>query len=113
MFSKTICVIATAASLLSFSTVINAQDAQKLHITIKDHKFEPAELKVPANKPILLVVKNLDKTPEEFESKSLRVEKVIAGGAEATINIRALEAGKYKFVGEFNEKTAQGVLIVE
>jgi hypothetical protein len=110
---KTIKIIIAAFSLFTISTNSYAEDALKLQITIKDHKFEPAELKVPANKPIILMVKNLDATPEEFESKSLKIEKVIAGGAQATINIRPLEIGKYKFVGEFNEKTAQGVIVVE
>jgi hypothetical protein len=84
-----------------------------LNLEIKDHRFTPAELHAPANKAITLTVKNLDATPEEFESKPLRIEKVVAGKAEATIRIPALAPGKYVFVGEYHEKTAQGVLIVE
>ncbi len=95
------------------STSSYAQDAAIIEISIKNHKFEPAEIKIPANKPVVLKVKNLDATPEEFESKSLKIEKVIAGGSEATLNIRPLTAGRYKFVGEFNEKTAQGQIVVE
>ena len=82
-------------------------------LTIKNHRFEPAELKVPAGKPITLLVRNADPTPEEFESKTLRVEKVIAGNSEATIRLRALQPGRYRFYGEFNEATAQGALVVE
>ncbi len=106
-------VFALATLLCVAGTSVNAQDATTIELSIKNHKFEPAEIKIPANKPVILKVKNLDSTPEEFESKSLKIEKVIAGGGEATLNIRALDVGKYKFVGEFNEKTAQGVLIVE
>jgi hypothetical protein len=51
--------------------------------------------------------------PEEFESKTLRVEKVIAGNSEATTRLRALDAGRYPFFVEFNEATAQGVLVTE
>ena len=103
-------VLAGAAALTS-GGVAPAQEA--LSITIKDHKFEPVELKVPANKRITLTVINDDPTPEEFESSSLKVEKVIPGKSKATVQFGPLKAGRYKFEGEFNSKTAQGVVIVE
>ena len=106
-------VFAFAAFLCVVGTTINAQEIATIELSIKNHKFEPAEIKIPANKPVILKVKNLDSTPEEIESKSLKIEKVIAGGSEATLNIRPLTAGIYKFVGEFNEKTAQGQIVVE
>ena len=65
-------------------------------LTIKDHRFDPAELRVPANQAATLTVKNLDPTPEEFESKSLRIEKVIPGNSEATFTLRPLKPGRYK-----------------
>jgi len=82
-------------------------------LTIKDHKFDPAELKIPANQAATLTVKNLDTTPEEFESKPLRIEKVIPAGGEASFPIRALKAGKYKFFGEFHEDSAKGEIVAE
>ena len=84
-----------------------------LNLEIKDHRFTPAELHAPANKTLTLTVKNLDATPEEFESKPLRIEKLVAGKGQATVRIPALAAGKYNFFGDYHEKTAQGVLIVE
>ena len=100
-----------AAAALSTGGIAQAQEA--LTVTIKDHKFEPAEIKVPVNKRITLTVINDDATPEEFESKSLKVEKVIPGKTKATVQFGPLKAGKYKFEGEFNSKTAQGVVIAE
>jgi plastocyanin len=85
----------------------------ELTIEIKDHKFSPSEFKVPAGQPIKLTVKNLDATAEEFESHPLHVEKVIAGNATATVRIKALEKGTYKFVGEYHEDTAKGTLVAE
>ncbi|NML43840.1 cupredoxin domain-containing protein [Ramlibacter sp. G-1-2-2] len=82
-------------------------------IAIKDHRFQPAELKVPANVRLKFVVENQDSSPEEFESKDMGVEKVIPGGKRASIYIRPLKPGRYMFFGEFNEKTAQGVVIAE
>jgi hypothetical protein len=103
--------LAAVSSFAFGGGVVCAQEA--MTITIKNHKFEPAELKVPANKRISLTVINDDPTPEEFESHSLKVEKVIPGKSKATVQFGPLKAGKYKFEGEFNSKTAQGAVIVE
>ncbi|MGE5319232.1 MAG: cupredoxin domain-containing protein [Hyphomicrobiaceae bacterium] len=82
-------------------------------LTIKDHQFTPAELKVPAGKKIRLLVSNMDSTPEEFESHELNREKLIAGNGKATIYVGPLEPGSYPFFGEFNENTARGVIVAE
>lgn len=82
-------------------------------LTIKDHKFNPTEVRVPAGKKVKLVVANEDATPEEFESHSLHREKIIPGKSTATIFIGPLKPGRYKFEGEFNASTAQGVVIAE
>ena len=88
-------------------------DAKDVSINIKDHTFDPAELHVPANEALTLKVTNADATPEEFESHGLDVEKIIPGGQSAVIRLRPLDAGTYKFFGEFHEDTAQGVLVAE
>lgn len=82
-------------------------------VIIKDHVFVPATIEVPAGEKLVLIVENQDATPEEFESHSLKREKIIAGGATARIKLGPLKAGEYKFFGEFNEKTAQGTLVVK
>ncbi len=86
--------------------------AEDYVITIKDHKFSPAELTIPANEKIKLIVKNDDATPEEFESHELNREKIISGNRKATIYIGPLKPGRYPFFGEFNPETAQGAIIV-
>ena len=88
-----------------------ADDEFKL--VIQDHKFQPTELVVPAGKKLRLVVENRDATPEEFESHALNREKVIAGKSSATILIGPLKAGRYEFVGEYNEETAKGAIVVK
>jgi plastocyanin len=101
-----------AAAGLAFAVGAHAADPE-MTLVIKNHRFEPAELKVPAGQKIKLIVHNQDATPEEFESHSLNREKVIPGGQKATIFIGPLKPGKYTFFGEYNEKTAQGVVIAE
>ena len=91
-----------------------AQAAElQVMLIIKNHRFEPAELKVPAGQRIKLVVHNQDSTPEEFESHSLNREKVVPGGAKVTIYIGPLKPGRYEFVGEYNEATAKGAVVAE
>jgi plastocyanin len=102
--------IAVALTSLLFA---GAASAQQLNVTIKDHKFQPAEIKVPAKKRVTLTVVNDDATPEEFESKKLKVEKVIPGKSKAVVRFGPLEPGRYEFVGEFHEDTAKGVVIAE
>jgi Cupredoxin-like domain len=87
--------------------------ADDLTLTIKDHHFTPAELKVPANKRLTITVVNSDAAPEEFESKALRVEKVIPGKSKGVVRIGPLKPGRYSFVGEYHEDTAKGVVIAE
>ena len=88
-----------------------AQAPVDLTVSIKNHKFQPAELRAPANVPIVLHVKNLDSTPMEFESVTLRVEKVVTGNGEGVIRLRPLSPGRYNFFDDFNQQ-ATGVLVV-
>ena len=103
-------IVATAIVTAALSTAALAADAT---LTIKNHKFDPAELTVPANEKITLTVKNEDATPAEFESHDLKREKVIKGGKSALIKLGPLKPGEYKFFEEFHEKDAQGVLIAK
>ena len=82
-------------------------------IEIKNHLFYPAEIEIPAGTKIKLRIKNLDSTPEEFESYEFNREKVISGHSKATIFIGPLAPGRYPFFGEFYPKTAQGFLVVK
>lgn len=85
----------------------------ELLLTIKNHRFEPSELRVPAGQRVKLIVHNQDSTPEEFESHDLNREKVIPPGVKASIFIGPLKVGRYNFTGEYNEATAKGVVIAE
>ncbi len=98
------------ALLLVAGTAVAADDAELL-LTLHDHRFIPAEVQVPANRKVRLVVENRDPTPEEFDSHALNREKVIPGNSRATIFIGPLAPGRYPFIGEFNAATAQGAVI--
>lgn len=100
-------------ALLLIATPALADEPPSFTLSIKNHKFEPSTLTVPADTKVKLLVKNLDATPEEFESHDFNREKIIPGNSEANIFVGPLKAGEYKFFGEFHEDTAQGKLIVK
>ncbi len=102
-----------STALLALSLSPFAMAADEIAITIKDHKFTPSEVRVPADQKVKLVIENQDSTPEEFESKELKREKIIAPRSKVAIWIGPLKPGKYPFFGEFNQATAQGVVIAE
>ena len=94
-------------------TLGTAAEDPAIPITIKDHRFEPSEVEVPAGVKVRLLVKNLDATPEEFESHSLHREKVVAGGGEIIVFVGPLDPGSYDFFGDFNPATAQGHIVAK
>lgn len=98
--------------LLLLPLVTHAADGD-FTLIIRDHRFQPAELVIPSGKKVKLQVQNQDATPEEFESHALNREKVIPGHGSATIYIGPLKPGRYPFFGEFNEATAQGVIVAQ
>lgn len=82
-------------------------------LQIKAHRFEPADLRVPANARIKLVVHNTDASAEEFESHALNREKLVPAGGQTTIYIGPLKPGRYEFFGEFNPASARGAIVAE
>ncbi|BCK88453.1 hypothetical protein MIZ01_2257 [Sideroxyarcus emersonii] len=82
-------------------------------LVIREHRFQPAELSVPAGAKIKLQIENQDATAEEFDSYALNREKVVTGHGSATLYIGPLNPGRYPFMGEFNQATAQGVIVAE
>ncbi len=102
-----------ATVILAASTAALGAGMPELRVTIENHRFTPERIEVPAGKKVKLHVENKDATPEEFESASLRIEKVIPGGATGIVYVGPLKPGEYAFVGEFHEKTAHGVVVAK
>ena len=93
--------------------IVSPARADDFSLTIKDHRFEPPELEVPAGKEFTLNVTNEDATAEEFESDDFDAEKVIAGHQSAVINLGPLDPGRYEFYGEYHEDSAKGALVAK
>jgi plastocyanin len=90
-----------------------AADETHIPISIKGHRFDPAEPTAPAGKPVVFEVSNRDGTPAEFESKALRVEKVVPGGGTVMVKVRALQPGRYRFYDDYHEESTVGFLVVQ
>ena len=67
--------------------------AQDLELTIRDHKFEPDMLEIPAGTKVKIVIHNADPEEEEFDSYDLRREVLIPGRGTATLYVGPLKPG--------------------
>jgi hypothetical protein len=98
---------------LCLGPAASAEEPVSIDVTLKDHRFSPAEIHLPAGKQAILRIKNEDATPEEFDSSDLKVEKIIAGKASVIVRLRPLGPGRFQFMGEFHPDTAIGSVISE
>ncbi len=105
---------AFALFIVAVGGVAHAADAPaEIPLVIEQHRFQSEKLRVKSGAPFVLVITNRDSSPEEFESKDLRIEKVIPAGKTVRLRMPALKPGTYGFVGEYHEKTAKGRIVAE
>ena len=102
-----------AAAFFAFAGVALADDTVSIELTLKDHVFTPAEPTAPAGKPLTITLTNVDTTPAEFESKTLKFEKLVPAGGKITVTVRPLETGRYKFDDDYREETTVGYVVVQ
>ena len=101
------------AALFALPLAAFATEVPMFTLTIKNHRYEPTTLKVPADTKVKIKVINNDSTPEEFESSDFSREKIVMPNSSIIVFVGPLKAGEYKFFGDFHQDTAQGVLIAE
>ena len=78
--------LASLAAAVLTPRAATADDTVTLLLTLKDHKFDPAELHAPAGVPIEFHVKNQNGIVSEFESSDLHFEKIVPNGSEAIVH---------------------------
>jgi hypothetical protein len=105
-------VIVFLAAAFAALAPAGAEDLQTYQITIKDHRFDPAELHVPAGKPFVLEVANQDARADEFEMSAPPLEKVIQPGASGRVRVRPLAKGRFVFFDDFHPDT-KGAIVAE
>jgi len=103
---------AVVAASLGAAGVALAAEPIEVTISVKDHKFDPSEIQAPPDTPVKVTVKNLDAKPMEFESSTLRFEKMVTGNGQVTLTIRGQKPGTYEFYDDFHDET-RGTLVVK
>lgn len=104
---------AFAATLLTlvFAQPTRAAELPTYAITLDGGRIEPARVEVPANTKIKLTLRNTGRGAAEFEGRDVRVEKVLAPGAESFVVLPPLTPGTYRFFDEFHP-TANDMLLI-
>jgi plastocyanin len=82
-------------------------------LTLKDHRFTPDAVTVPAGQRIRIELSNQDGALEEFDSDDLRVEKDVTPHGKVSFEVGPLKPGVYSFMGELHADTAFGRLKAE
>ena len=100
-----------ALGILAMTPAISAEP--EFIIQIKNHQFIPAELRIPADVKVQIVVDNQDDTAEEFESYSLNREKHVPPKSRVTLFIGPLAAGRYIYQGEDRTDGAVALGVIE
>jgi hypothetical protein len=99
--------------LLTLASTGACADDNVLSLSLSGHRFSLPEIHVKAGRPTTVTLTNNDDQAEEFDSTTIRIEKVVAAHATGTMRWRALAPGRYPFIGEFHADTAHGVVIAE
>lgn len=101
-----------AVSMTSFvSLPVRAEDPYE--IVLKGKTFTPDRLKVQAGKTFFIKVRNENDAPAEFESKDIKVEKIVAGHSEVLARVKALKPGTYTFFDDYHADETRGIITAE
>jgi Cupredoxin-like domain len=102
-----------AALTIAFAVPVSAvADMPSFAIALKNDRFIPSEIQVPAGVKVKLIVRNDNPTPSEFESSQLHREQVVTPGRQITVFIGPLDPGSYEFFDDFHPQT-RGHLIAK
>jgi hypothetical protein len=103
--------LVAAAGSLTPGAAGGAEPLPVFALTARNGVFEPSTIEVPAGKRFKIEIVNAGDAPIEFESRDLRQEKVLAGGAKSSVVINALKPGSYTFFDEFHPDTGKGRIV--
>ncbi|MFA7269419.1 MAG: cupredoxin domain-containing protein [Sterolibacterium sp.] len=97
---------------LGWATDSHAQaELPTYDVVAKGGRLSPERIEVPAGKRIKIAIRNEGPGPIEFESSSMRIEKVLASGGASFVVLPPLKPGAYSFIDEFHPETGTMQLI--
>jgi len=94
------------AASLGLASAASAVETVKL--TLKDHRFTPDHVQVPAGERFRVELTNQDDTTDELESTDMKFEKIVVPGGKIGVFAGPLHPGTYKFYDEYHQETANG-----
>jgi hypothetical protein len=101
--------ILVLAAALAVAGAARAQPEEpRVVLTLKDHRFSPSSITVPAGRKVRIELINQDPAVEEFDSTDLGVERDVTPHGRTSFSIGPLKPGSYSFMGELHADTAQG-----
>lgn len=100
-------IAALAAPVFGAGAAQAAEDPTVV-LTLKDHRFSPSAVQVPAGQRIRIELINQDAASEEFDSTDLRVERDVTPNGRTSFTVGPLKPGTYAFMGELHADTATG-----
>ena len=104
---------ALTGSLSAPALAQGADDPVIISLTLKDHRFAPDHVSVPAGRKVRIELSNQDSASEEFDSDDLGVEKDVTPHGQASFVIGPLKQGSYSFMGELHADTASGSITAQ
>ena len=111
MLRSTYAVVALL-SLAALAAPAVAAELPTFAITLTAGRIDPARLEVPAKTRVKLVLRNAGGGAAEFEGRDVRVEKVLAPGAESFVVLPPLAPGTYRFFDEFHPDAPDMLIVV-
>jgi hypothetical protein len=110
-FLAAMCRVVLTVLLLAATAMPALAADQRVTISIRDHKFVPNDVPIPAGVKVELLIKNEQAVNAEFESCTLYREKIVQAGNQASVFVGPLEPGTYEFFDDFNRATRGRLLV--
>jgi hypothetical protein len=98
---------------LGAAVASHAEELPAFEVIAREGRLLPERLEVPAGQRVKLAVRNQGKSPIEFENLEMRVEKVLAPGANSFVVLPKLKPGEYEFIDEFHPDTGKMKVIAK
>jgi uncharacterized cupredoxin-like copper-binding protein len=90
-----------------------AQPPAEVTLAMTKDQFVPAEVRVKAGRPFVLVLTNQDDITHELDIPKLRLEKKVRPGQTVRLQIPALRPGRYELIDDDSTPNLEGMLIAE
>jgi heme/copper-type cytochrome/quinol oxidase subunit 2 len=91
----------------------SAQAPPEVELAMAREAFVPAELRVKAGAPFVLVLTNSDDISHELDIPKLKIERKVRPGQTIRLRIPALKPGKYELEDDDATTSLKGLMIAE